>query len=130
MRRVVNAAIERFNDWLASERGFVQAVVVSVAWNVAVFVGVDPHGFVYLFVATELGIITQFTLAIIGRRSGAKVDQALATIDQVVDDLYTTAQATLRLAQNEAGIQAALAAQSETIAAAVTELQNHLTKET
>jgi hypothetical protein len=130
MRRLVDRAIEAFNGWLASERGFVQAIIVSLGWNVAVAFGLDKHGFLYLFVATELGIITQFTLAIIGRRSGDKVDRALATIDQVVDDVYVASQATLRLAENELHLQEALAAQSEAIVAAVTELRTHLTKET
>lgn len=123
MRRAVNAAIEWFNDWLGSERGFVQAVVICLLWNVAVVYGLDKHGFLFLYLATELGIITQFNLAIIGRRSGRKVDEALATIDKVVDEVYVTAQTTLKLAENEQHLQEALIAQTEAIVAALDELR-------
>lgn len=121
---IVHALVERFNDWLGSYAGFVLALIISLVWNAAVIVGLDPHGFVYLYLATELGIITQFNLAIIGRHSSAKVDRALATIDQVVDDNYVATQTLIQLAKNEADLLEAFAAQAAAITAALEELRS------
>ena len=124
--RGVDKAIERFNDWLGSKRGFVQAVGISIAWNIAVWFGLDKHGFLYLFLATELGIVTQFTLAIINKDTSAKVDQAL-------DELYAGTQTILKLARDEIterkrelDLQEAIAAQNEAIATVLRELQTDL----
>ncbi len=128
--RIVNSAIEAFNDWLGSEAGLIQGVVLTIVWTVAAFVGVDRHGFAFLYFATALSFITQFNIAIIGRRSSRKVDDALETIDRVVDEVYVTTQALVQLAQNEATIQDALASQSEAIIAALNELRAHIAADT
>ena len=113
--RTIHATVEHLNNWLGSYAGFVIAVIVSAAWNVAVVLGLDKHGFLYLYLATELGIVTQFNLAIIGRRSSRTVDTALAQIDSVVDQVLVASETLLKLAEAEMHLQEVIVAQSETL---------------
>lgn len=83
----------------------------------------------YLDVVTWFSSATQFTLAYQNEKAGRKLDEALETIDRVVDEVYVTSQALLQLARNETNIQQALVTQSAAIHAAIAELRHHLTKE-
>lgn len=127
--RVVNAAIEGFNDWLGSENGLLQGVALTIAWTVAAFTGVDQHGFAFLYFATALSFITQFNIAIIGRRSSTKIDEALRTIDQVVDEVFVSTQALIRLAENESTVQTALIEQTDAMVGMLAELRAHIAPE-
>lgn len=60
--------IHRFNIWLGSRKGFVQSVVFTLLWVPLVIWRVDSHGFIYLYLATALSLITNFSLAIYARR--------------------------------------------------------------
>ena len=122
-RRTSGRAVVLFNDWLGSVAGFAQAILITLAWTLIVGLGLDKHGFWFLYFATAVSFITQFNLAIIGRRSSRKVDEALERIDSVIDDVYATSQATLQLARNEETVTDALITQSEAIAAALKAIQ-------
>lgn len=101
MRRSLDRAIAWFNRWLASDAGFVQAFLLTLGWTALIFAGFDKHGFWFLYFATAVSFITQFSVAIIGRRSGDKVDVALQTL--------------LQLARNDEADGDALIAQAEAI---------------
>lgn len=72
MSSLVDRLVEGFNDWLASRAAFVQTTLLTLAWTVAVVLGWDPHGFVFLYFATAVSFVTQATLAIIARRAQAE----------------------------------------------------------
>ena len=73
---------------------------------------------------------TQNGLAHENKLTSEKLDLALRTIDQVVDDVYVATQAVLTLARNETNVQQALVTQAGAIHAAISELRDHITKET
>lgn len=60
---------ERFTDWLASPAALIQGLALTLPWLVLVGLGVDPHGFWFLFFATILSFLTQFPLAYAARRA-------------------------------------------------------------
>ena len=62
--------------WLYSRSAFVWLVYGSVAWVPLVVGGFDKHGFLYLYIATSLSLITQAPLAMLARR--AALDAAAA----------------------------------------------------
>jgi len=87
MVRGVDAGLGRFNRWLASPAGFVQATILTIAWTVAAVLGVDEHGFWFLYVATAFSFVTQFNLAIFASRASAAAraadEQAFETLQRM-----------------------------------------------
>ena len=87
MMRGVDAGLGRFNRWLASPAGFIQATILTIAWTVAAVLGVDEHGFWFLYVATAFSFVTQFNLAIFASRAGASAraadDRAYKTLQRM-----------------------------------------------
>lgn len=112
----VDRAIEAFNDWLGSRRGFVQSILITIAWTTLALLGFDEHGFWFLYAATAFSVVTQFTLAIIARRAGVKAENALTRIDAAVALL-------VQLARNETDMQETLVRHGELTVAAVSALR-------
>jgi len=62
-------SIDRQGEWMAeflhSRAAFVWLVYGTILWIPFVVLGLDPHGFLYLYVATSLSLITQVPLAML-----------------------------------------------------------------
>lgn len=71
--------------------GFIQSVVITLLWIPMVLLGFDMHGFVYLYVATALSLITNFSLAIYARR----LQDETAKFEQMVLQLLRNQQDTM-----------------------------------
>lgn len=71
----VTRIIDAFNRWLGSELGFIQATLITFLWVPFVVIRIDNHGFFYLYIATALSLITNFSLAIYARRLAAEQDK-------------------------------------------------------
>lgn len=89
-------AIRRFNEWLSSPWGFVQICLMAAAWTVLVALGIDKHGYVYLYAAGTFAFITQFNLAIFSDRAiraaqaaDARAELALQGIADLLERLHT-----------------------------------------
>lgn len=80
-------------NWLGSRAAFVQVVLVTLIWIPFVVAGIDSHGFLYLYLATALSLVTQVPLAMIGVRAGNKADQAEAKSQQTLEAILTTMKA-------------------------------------
>jgi len=69
MRQWIGYSIDRQSRWVArwlhSRSAFVWLVYGTVLWIPLVAIGVDPHGFLYLYIATSLSLITQVPLAML-----------------------------------------------------------------
>lgn len=52
-------------NWLHSRSAFIWLVYGTVAWIPFVVLGLDPHGFLYLYIATSLSLVTQVPLAML-----------------------------------------------------------------
>lgn len=127
LRRATERIVYTFLGWFESFGSVWQTTLVCV--GVGVFeIGwpaADKH-LVAVLLVSLYATFTQNGLAHGNRLTGQKVDQALATIDEVVDDVYVSTQALIRLAENEVHMQEGMVAQTEAIVAALTELREHL----
>lgn len=63
-------------NWLSSRSAFVWLVYGTIAWIPFVVLGLDPHGFLYLYVATSLSLITQVPLAMLASWAGIESKKA------------------------------------------------------
>lgn len=63
--RTIDAQARWVATWLHSRTAFVQLVYGSLLWIPFVALGIDGHGFLYLYVATTLSLITQVPLAML-----------------------------------------------------------------
>jgi len=52
-------------DWLHSRSAYVILVYGTILWIPLVILGLDQHGFIYLYIATSLSLITQVPLAML-----------------------------------------------------------------
>jgi low affinity Fe/Cu permease len=98
--------------WLASPIGFVQACVVTVLWCVAIAHGLDHHGFWFLFVATLISFVTQFTIAF-------QNEQASEALDLALRNQADTMRLLVALTQEIRGEQEEILAELEDLAAGV-----------
>lgn len=63
--RAIDAQARWVARWLHSRTAFVQLVYGSLLWIPFVVLGIDGHGFLYLYVATTLSLVTQVPLAML-----------------------------------------------------------------
>jgi len=52
--RIVDHLAYAISDWLGSRAAFVQITLGTILWVPFVIIGLDGHGFLYLYVATAL----------------------------------------------------------------------------
>lgn len=78
--------------WLASPAGFLQAVVITVLWCVAIARGWDQHGFAFLFFATLISFVTQFTIAFQNEQAASALDLTLRNQAETMRLLVTLAK--------------------------------------
>lgn len=90
----MRARIARFIDWQAewvaeflhSRAGFLWLVYGTVLWIPFVVLGLDPHGFLYLYVATSLSLITQVPLAMLAYWAARDAKQGEALTKQTLQN--------------------------------------------
>lgn len=87
-----------------------QAAVVTGLWVLAIEHGLDPHGFWFLFVATLISFITQFTIAF-------QNEQASHTLDLALRNQADTMRLLVALTQEIRGEQEEILAELEDLAA-------------
>lgn len=63
--RVIDVQARWLARWLHSRWAFVQLVYGTIFWIPFVAFGLDPHGYLYLYVATSLSLITQSPIAML-----------------------------------------------------------------
>lgn len=63
--RMLDVQAQWVANWLRSRSAFVWLVYGTVLWVPFVVFGFDPHGFLYLYIATSLSLITQVPLAML-----------------------------------------------------------------
>jgi len=68
----IDAQARWLADWLYSRTAYVLLVYGTILWVPLAVLGVDKHGFVYLYVATSLSLVTQVPLAMLGRSAAAE----------------------------------------------------------
>ena len=67
LARSIDAQARWLADWLYSRGAFVALVYGTIGWVPLVVFGWDKHGFIYLYIATSLSLITQNPLAMLGK---------------------------------------------------------------
>lgn len=67
--RFIDWQAETVAEWLYSNLAYVQLVYGTVFWIPLVVFGYDQHGFLYLYIATALSLITQSPLAKLAHRA-------------------------------------------------------------
>lgn len=97
--KFIDNLVEKFNGWLSSRGGFVQAVIFTLIWVPLVVYKVDPHGFIYLYIATAFSTITQFSVAIIAFKAKIAGDKANEGLIQMLENQVSTMQFLVELAK-------------------------------
>ena len=65
LARFIDRQAEWLADWLRSRWAFVWLVYGTLMWIPLVILGIDHQGFLYLYVATSMSLITQSPLAML-----------------------------------------------------------------
>lgn len=125
LRRFAAWAVYGFLSWFESFDSVWQTTLVCIGGTALedLFPRLDPGHLLFLLVLSLYATFTQNGLGHGNKLTAHKVDQALAQIDQVVDDVYVATQALLKMAENETHLQEAVAQQTESIALALSELR-------
>ena len=63
--RSIDAQASYVANWLYSRAAFVWLVYGTIAWIPLVILGIDHQGFLYLYIATSLSLVTQVPLAML-----------------------------------------------------------------
>lgn len=92
---------ERFTDWLASPAALLQGLILTLVWLPAVFLGIDRHGFWFLFAATLVSFITQFPLAYASRRSEAHMLKLMKLLVALAEENKVLEQAAVKLDERQ-----------------------------
>lgn len=113
-----------FIKWFTSfESVWQTTIVIFAGWAFESYTHLDPGHLLFLLVLSLYATFTQNALAFVSETTSQKIDEALAQIDGVVDDVYVATQALLKMAENETHLQEALATQTESMALALSELR-------
>jgi hypothetical protein len=91
--RSVDWLAEATVRWLRSRAAFVQIVLATLLWVPLVVFGIDSHGFLYLYIATALSVITQVPLAMIGYRAMLKAESAEERTKSALEGMLATMKA-------------------------------------
>lgn len=67
--RFIDRQAEWVATWLYSRSAFIWLVYGTILWIPLVVLGLDPHGFLYLYVATSMSLVTQVPLAMLAYRA-------------------------------------------------------------
>jgi len=128
MRRAAERIVYGFLGWFESFNSVWQTTFLCIAVGVFEigFPNLDRH-LIAVLVVSLYATFTQNGLAHENKLTSDKLDLALKTIDQVVDDVFVATQAILTLARNETNTQQALISQASAIHAAISELRDHIT---
>ncbi|MDE2100540.1 MAG: hypothetical protein KGL39_25070 [Patescibacteria group bacterium] len=93
IRRALDQQAEWVINWLRSRTAFVQLVYGTILWVPLVVLGIDEHGFLYLYIATSLSLITQVPLAMIGYRAHREAKLAEEKISIALDAILASSRA-------------------------------------
>jgi hypothetical protein len=87
---IVDRAADLTVGWMRSRGAFVQVIAVTLGWIPLVVLGVDNHGFIYLYIATALSLVTQIPLAMIGWKAMSKAESAEEGAKQTMEGMLVT----------------------------------------
>lgn len=103
---------ELVNEAIGHPIAFMLALVQTGVWTALVLRGgFDPHGFWYLYTATAVSYVTQFTLTLVGLSAKREAAKADASAREALTALLATMKAvealiaTVRLEERERGEQ-------------------------
>lgn len=75
-KRQVDRQARWLANWLYSRSAYVVLVYGTLGWIPLVIFGVDRSGFLYLYIATSLSLVTQNPLAMLGKSAAAEARRA------------------------------------------------------
>lgn len=93
----IDRIVTAFNDWLGTNRGFIHATLATLIWIPFVAFGYDKHGFIYLYMATALSLISNFSLAIYARKLQREQDKFEYWLEQMLKNQADTMKAMMIL---------------------------------
>jgi len=67
LARTIDRQARWLADWLYSRAAFIILVYGTLGWVPLVVLGYDKGGFLYLYIATSLSLVTQNPLAMLGK---------------------------------------------------------------
>jgi hypothetical protein len=83
--------------WLRSRAAFVQITYGSLLWVPFVALSIDQHGFLYLYIATTLSLVTQVPLAMLAFWASRDAKAAEQKMVSALDALHAIMQGTRTL---------------------------------
>lgn len=72
----IDASARWLAEWLGSRAAFVQVCIGTLISVPLTILGIDGHGFTFLYLATALSLITQVPLAMIGQHAREEARKA------------------------------------------------------
>ena len=99
-RRVIDGQAEWLARSLYSRWGYVLLVYGSILWVPLVVFSIDDHGFLYLYIATSLSLVTQVPLAMLARKAAQEAMHADTMSRQILENMLSTMEAVHALVQS------------------------------
>lgn len=95
--RTAETATERFAEFVNRVVGhpvsFVLSTLQTIGWTVIVLTThADPHGFWFLYLATAVSYVTQFTLTLVGLTAKREAQRAADESKRAADEMHELLQ--------------------------------------
>lgn len=95
----VDAQARWVANWLRSRSAFITLVYGTVLWIPFVVLGLDPHGFLYLYIATSLSLVTQVPLAMLAYWASREAESANIKMHEGLAGIHAIGTATQALVE-------------------------------
>lgn len=82
--RFIDWQAEAVARWLYSRIAYIQLVYGTLLWVPLVVLGFDQHGFIYLYIATAMSLITQSPLAMLAHKASRDAQEAEKLTEQAL----------------------------------------------
>ena len=90
IRKAIDIQARWVARWLYSRGAFVALVYGTLGWIPLVLFGFDKNGFIYLYIATSLSLITQNPLAMLAHWASRDAQKADEHHRELLDAMYQT----------------------------------------
>lgn len=84
LHRLIDWQAEAVARWLYSRIAYVQLVYGTFLWVPLVVLGFDQHGFIYLYIATAMSLVTQSPLAMLAHKASRDAKEAEKLTEQAL----------------------------------------------